>query len=125
MAYQYYNPNPLSKSVGDCVIRALSKALDTDWYTIYSELTVQGYAMADMPSSNAVWGQYLKSKGFRRYIIPNTCPDCYTVADFCIDNPQGTYILATGSHAVTVQNSTWFDSWDSANEIPIFFWKKE
>lgn len=125
MAYQYYNPNPLSKSVGDCVIRALSKALDTDWYTIYSELTVQGYAMADMPSSNAVWGQYLKTKGFRRYIIPNTCPDCYTVADFCIDNPQGTYILATGSHVVTVHNSTWFDSWDSANEIPIFFWKKE
>ena len=25
MAYKYYNPNPLSKSVGDCVIRAISK----------------------------------------------------------------------------------------------------
>ena len=125
MAYQFYNPNPLKKSVGDCVIRALCKALDDDWYSVYSQLTVQGYAMCDMPSSNAVWGQYLKSKGFRRYIIPNTCPDCYTIDDFCNDNPNGTFIVCTGSHVATIVDGTLYDSWQSGMETPIFFWRKE
>lgn len=30
MSFVYYNPNPQGKLVGDCVIRALSKALDLD-----------------------------------------------------------------------------------------------
>ena len=125
MAYQFYNPNPLSKSVGDCVIRALCKAFDDDWYSIYSQLTIQGYAMCDMPSSNAVWGQYLKSKGYHRYIIPNTCPDCYTIDDFCNDNPVGTFILCTGSHVVTIVDGILYDSWPSGSEVPIFYWRKE
>ena len=28
MAYQYFNPNPLKKNVGDCVVRALAMAFD-------------------------------------------------------------------------------------------------
>lgn len=125
MAYQFYNPNPLNKSVGDCVVRAITKALDEDWYKIYSDLTVQGYALCDMPSSNSVWGQYLKSKGYRRYVIPNTCPDCYTIDDFCNDNPVGTFIVCTGSHVVTIIDGTIFDSWQSGSETPIFYWRKE
>ena len=57
--------------------------------------------MGDMPSSNAVWGSYLYDHGFRRQIIPNECPECYTIADFCLDHPFGLYVLATGTHVVT------------------------
>lgn len=31
MAFVYYNPNPQDLHVGDCVIRAVSKATDLTW----------------------------------------------------------------------------------------------
>ena len=125
MAFIYFNPNPNGIYVGDCVIRSLSKAFDTNWYKAYAELAIQGYSMGDMPSSNRVWGQYLKSKGFRRYVIPNTCPMCYTIKEFCEDNPTGTYVVGTGTHVVTVVDGNYYDTWDSGDETPIFYYKKE
>ena len=97
-----FNENPQGKQVGDCVIRAVSKALNQSWEETYIDLALQGLLMGDMPSANAVWGAYLKSKGFERSVIPNTCPDCYTVRDFCNDNQDGVYILGIGTHTVTV-----------------------
>ena len=41
--YEFYNPNPLSKSVGDCVIRALSKALNKSWDDTAIELFIFAY----------------------------------------------------------------------------------
>lgn len=125
MAYQYYQPNPHNKAVGDCVIRALCKAFDDDWYNVYAQVTLHGYALCDMPSSNAVWGHFLKDQGYKRYVIPNTCPDCYTIGDFVEDNPIGTFILCTGTHVVTAQDGCIFDSWDSSSEIPVFYYRKD
>ena len=64
-----YNPNPLGLRVGDCVIRAISKALDMPWEKIYVDLCLQGFMMGDLPSSNAIWSAYLKHKGFKRHTI--------------------------------------------------------
>ena len=120
-----YNPNPNGTYTGDCVIRALTKALDLDWETVYIGLAVQGYTMSDMPSANHVWGAYLREHGFDRHAIPNTCPDCYTVRDFCDDNPKGLYVLATGSHVITVVDGDYFDTWDSGKEVPIYYFSRE
>lgn len=119
-----YNPNPLRSSVGDCVIRAISKVLNNDWDSVYLDLAMCGFRMKDMPSSNAVWGEFLREKGFNRYIIPNTCPECYTVRAFCIDHPEGAYVLATGSHVVTAIDGKYFDSWDSGGEIVIYYFSE-
>ena len=125
MSWQFYNPNPESKFVGDCVVRALSFACRQDWNKTYLELSSQGYLLKDMPSSNVVWGIYLKHKGFKRYVIPDKCPDCYTVREFCYDNPKGLFVLATGTHVVSCFDGNYYDSWDSGNEIPIYYFKKE
>lgn len=125
MPFVPYNPNPQANLVGDCVIRAICLVNNQDWDKTYLDVCLQGYLMKDMPSSNNVWGTYLKNNGFKSYIIPNTCPDCYTVQDFCRDYPMGTYLLAIGTHVVAVQDGNYFDTWDSGNEIPIYYWQKE
>ncbi len=120
-----YNANPKRNIVGDCVIRAISKAMDEDWETVYLEIALLGLIMLDMPSSNNVWETYLWKNGFRRFNIPNLCPDCYSVKDFCADNPEGTFVLGTGSHAIAVVNGNYYDTWDSGEETPIYCFRKE
>lgn len=124
MKYIFYNPNPLGLSVGDCTVRAISKVTGLSWQETYLYLLIQGYMMSDMPSANRVWGELLKSFGFKRQLLPDTCPDCYTVRDFCRDNPIGTYLLGTGEHVVAVIDGNYYDSWDSGNEIPIYFFER-
>lgn len=124
MWIQYEN-NPQGKRTGDCVIRAIGKALGLDWEKVYLDLSVQGLMMSDWGNSNPVWDAYLRSKGYKRYVIPNKCPDCYTIRKFADEHKDGTYIVATGSHVVAVTDGgNYFDSWDSGNEVPIYFYKK-
>lgn len=125
MAFVFYNPNPTGRRVGDCAVRAVAKALKVDWETAYSMIASNGYDMGDMPSSDSVWGSVLRQNGFYRKAIPNTCPDCYTVKDFCEDNPYGTYVLGFGGHVATVVNGDLYDSWNSSNEIPVYVWYRK
>ena len=118
-----YNPNPFGRRVGDCVVRAISKALDKPWEQTYTELCVQGFMMGDLPSSNAIWSAYLKHKGFKRHTIED-CPDCYCIEDFCRDHPKGVFIIGTGSHAVAVVDANIFDAWDSTQETPVYYFEK-
>lgn len=120
--YKHYNPNPRGIQAGDCVIRAISAATGQTWQAVYAALSVQGYMMGDWGNSNGVWGAWLRSQGFQRQAIPNTCPDCYTVADFAADHPTGTYVLGTGTHAVAVVNGNIHDTWDSSEQVPIFYY---
>lgn len=120
----YYNPNPVNSTVGDCVIRAISILLKMRWVDTYDDLAVLGREMYDMPSSNAVWSEYLYRRAFTRHVIPDTCPACYTVKRFCDDHKQGAYLLATGSHVVAVMDGNYYDTWDSGDEIPVYYYKR-
>ena len=118
------NPNYLGKHTNDCVVRALSIVLGKDWIWTYIELGIQGLIMAQMPSDNQVWDAFLRARGFQRESIPNTCPDCYTIKDFCDDHKSGVYVLGTGRHVVAVIDGSYIDDWDSGNEVPLFVWSK-
>lgn len=118
------NLNPRGKHVGDCVVRSVAKACRKTWDEAYTALTVQGFADKDLPSSNLVWGNYLKSEGFKRYAVPDTCPDCYTVEQFCEEHPAGTYVLALQSHVVVAVDGQYWDSWDSGQEPLIYYWER-
>lgn len=125
MSFVKVNPNPYGRVTGDCVIRAITIAQDRSWDDIYLALSVYGFEIGDWGNSNDVWGSYLKQQGYKRNVIPNTCPDCYTVRDFAEDHKSGTFILCTGTHVVTVINGDYYDAWDSGNEVPIYYWEKE
>lgn len=120
-----FNNNPMGRRVGDCAIRAVSLALQLDWEQAYAMIAANGYIMADMPSSNAVFGSVLRQHGFYREAIPNTCPDCYTATDFCKDHPKGTYVLIFNGHTACVIDGDIYDSWDSSLEIPEYYWYRK
>lgn len=124
MSYIYFNPNPEGRFVGDCVIRAMSMALNQSWEKTYLDICQKGLSMHDMPSANRVWGAYLKDCGFTKHVIPDNCPDCYSVREFAYEHPSGTYILGTGTHVVAVLNGNYYDSWDSGDEVPIYYFKR-
>lgn len=123
--WQYFNPNPVGRSVGDCAIRAIAKALDISWEQAFLLITTAAFQMGDMPSSNSVWGAVLRQHGFYRTSIKDECPDCYTAEDFCNDNPKGIFVLGFGNHVATVIDGILFDSWDSRQEIPQYVWYKK
>ena len=123
--WQKYQPNPAGRNVGDCAVRAVAKALNVDWETAYARIALAGFLMGDMPSSDSVWGAVLRQNGFYREAVPNTCPDCYTAEEFCQDHQEGVYVLGFGGHTATVVDGVLYDSWDSSNEIPIYYWYRK
>ena len=125
MAYIYTNPNPYGYNTGDCVVRSMAIANGLDWDTAYTILSDYGYMMKKMPNTDSVWSKVLKDFGFKRRSIPDTCPACYTIREFCEDHPEGIYILGTGSHVVAVIDGNLYDTWDSLDETPILYWRKE
>lgn len=67
--YSAYNPNPMGARVGDCTVRAISRATGESWDTVYCGLCVEGLRLCDMPTANHVWGAYLRSHVFRSSLI--------------------------------------------------------
>lgn len=119
------NLNPDHLRVGDCVIRAIAKATEQAWEETYIGVAIKGLEMHDMPSANHVWGAYLKDKGFVRKHVEDGNEQFYTVEDFAHDHPQGTYVLAISGHVVCVKDGVLYDSWDSREEIPIYYFERE
>ena len=141
MSFIFYNPNPLEKLTSDCVTRALTKFLGSTWDEVYDMLYFYGKEMADNMISNEVWQHCLNDLGYDKEKIPDMCPYCYSVKEFCKDHPYGTYLLAVavnyrdyfntshsgkpiGNHVVCVVNGNYYDTWDSGDEVPIYFWRK-
>lgn len=120
-----YNENPEGRRVGDCTVRAISTLLDQEWEQTFVEMCVQGFLMHDMPSSNRVWGQYLRGKGMKRELVHDDCEECYTVHRFAEEHPRGRYLLALEGHVVAVVNGQYLDTWDSGEEMPIYYWMEE
>lgn len=121
----YFNPNPTAARAEDCAIRAVCAALNISWDEAFDMIAHNAKQMGAMMHNNAAWGSVLRQNGFTKHIIPNSCPDCYDAADFCIDHPRGVFVLGFDTHTATVIDGVLLDTWDSSNEIPVYFWSKE
>ena len=86
--------------------------------------SVLSSVMSDMPSSDRVWWKLLKMIGYDRVQIVDQCPDCYTVAEFAHDHPHGKYVLGPLEHAVAVIDGNWYDTWDSGQTIPLYYFER-
>ena len=124
--YVYFNPNPARRVTSDCVIRAVCKLMDIDWDTAFLKLSYIAFIKKDSIEKGHVWGDFLKLNGYRRGHIPDSCPDCYTVENFCVDHPKGRYLLRidgmVSGHVVTVVDGDYYDTWESGGETVEYFY---
>lgn len=124
MAYKYYNANPFNNRKSDCVVRAISLLTDESWDDIYIDLSLQGFLSKDIMTANNVWGDYLKQRGYSKFVCMSDY-DCPTIAEFSEEFSKGKYLACTGSHVVAVVDGTYYDTWDSGDEIVDYYWRKE
>lgn len=120
-----YNPNPYGIRAGDCAVRAIVAVTGKKWEEVYMDLCVLGLKYGDWGSKNHIWGAYLRDLGYEREAVSNDSPEYYTVEKFAEDHPDGVYILAISGHVVALINGDWFDSWDSGQCIPVYYWRKK
>lgn len=121
--WKYFNPNPLEKNTGDCAVRAISKALDIPWHVAKVLLDVCSMELAEVETSDLVWGRILDIHGFKMKSL--YCTEGCTLEGFCKKNPKGTFVVKLPNHVVCVVDGCYYDSWDSGKENPIYCWEEE
>ena len=126
--YQYYQPNAkdLKDKYGDCVIRALTKAMGKEWMQVFDELVPIAKEFQCMPNCKPCYEKYLLNNGFTYKGISNTKGTTRpTVESFAKEHRSGTYVLRVAHHLVTVQDGMYFDTWDSGRKSLYGYWFKE
>lgn len=120
--WKYYNPNPLEKNTGDCAVRAVAKALNMTWEQ--AKIMLDAYSMdeCEVETSDLVWGRILADSGFEMQAL--YCHNGCDLQEFCQNNPFGTFVVKLPNHVVCVKDGSYYDSWDSGREIPIYCWRK-
>lgn len=122
---KYYNPNPHKLETGDCVIRALCKATEKDWDTIYKDLFEIGYKLKVMPNADESWKTYLKELGFIEHKISNKKGTKRpTVDSFSRSNNKGVFVLRVANHIVTCDEGYHYDLWDCGDKSLYGYWEK-
>lgn len=121
--FEYYQPN--DHVCGDCVIRAMTKAIGKSWkecLTILFEYAISMYepvgsveniTEALMPYG-FLWKPVNTGKGEKRP----------TVSEFA-KQYKGKAILRVAGHVVAVQDGKYFDIWDSGDRSIYGYWTKE
>lgn len=123
--YIYQNLNPHDEKIDDCVIRAIALVTNKSWDEIYWDLAVRAAIVKDLPNANQVWIPYLYEIGYKRYMVPDICPVCYTVRQFVNDHRHGVYILWDGKHVVAAVDGNYIDNYDSGGNIVSSYFCKE
>lgn len=135
--FHNYNANPKNKITGDCLIRALSVALDEPYEILYTKLFKFSLKCGYMLDCKQCYAKYLQSQGWVKHKQPRKWYDNrkYTGEEFCKeiqegrvwDNADMSRIIAHigGHHAVAIIDGKVWDTWDSTDGCIGNYWTKE
>lgn len=120
--WRVYNANSQNRSTEDCVKRALTVAYGLDYNDVANELNaIKRKQRREFFNVKPVYTAFIRSHGvvsiddWAAFGYTNKKP---TVAQFCEDHPEGTFILVVGhakrrgTHMVTIIDGDFWDSWD-------------
>tara|TARA_R100001244_G_scaffold19724_2_gene20543 strand:+ start:1933 stop:2361 length:429 start_codon:yes stop_codon:yes gene_type:complete len=103
-------PNQKLKThVGDCVVRALSIAMEQKYKTTMNDLFALGLELGCMPNTDQCWREYLSRKGW----IENKFGK-QLVRINSIKIPRDQFVLCqTAGHLVAINDAELYDTFDA------------
>lgn len=111
--------NPLGLREQDCVIRAISLALNKPYSEVINMIDFNGIThMCDNLNLNCY--SKLLEEDFNLEPI-----ECYgmSVKEFADSHPVGTYLIRMDAHLSTLIDSIVYDIWNCSNEILTNAWR--
>ena len=126
--YQYYQPNDkdIKDKYGDCVIRALTKALNKTWLEVFDLLVPIARQHQMLLNGQSTYTLLLEQQGFTYFGVSNRKGTKRpTVESFAKDHKKGTYFCNVANHCVTIKDGKYYDTWDCGRKCLYGYFTKE
>lgn len=126
MKYLKYNANPKNKRTGDCVIRALTVALDKKYEDVAKDLFEFSMKTYYSMNSKENFSGYLSKQGYLMQRMPKREDGTrYTVEEFIdeLAEVEGIYIVSVANHLTCIKNEQLIDIWDCSKKSVGNYWK--
>ena len=126
MQFINYNANPKNRKTTDCVIRALSTALNNSWENTYRSLVDFSIKQGLMVNDKRAYTNYLKAKGYEMLKMPrHTDNTRYTVKEFVDELAKANtiYIISVANHLTVVKDKVLLDTWNCSRKSVGNYWK--
>ena len=105
---------------GDCVIRAIAIATETDYKLVWEELCDISKPMGQFPNSDKVFETYLKNRGWKKNKYSKPFPQIKTLQlKQAIVYCRAGY----GTHLTAIVNGDLNDTWDCRDRIAYSYWE--
>lgn len=119
--YQFTNPHPDGKLVGDCVKRAITLSGDYDYTRVQLELNrYKKVTKTKKFNERKNWVPYVervlgweKLSGYQNM----------KVGEFAKSHPTGTYLIKVRKHTTTIKDGKILDTWNCAYKAINRVWK--
>lgn len=116
--YIYYNNNPKGKRIGDCVVRAISKALEIDYKTVGSMLLENSQKNNCHVITRDCYSKLLEKQfGLKRMKANNI-----TVGELANLLQDHKLLIRIKNHLTCSIYGDVYDIWNPENEMVDVFW---
>lgn len=126
MEFVNYNNNPKNKKTTDCIIRAISFALDKDYIETYKDMVEFSIKKGYFINDTKLIKSYLESLGYATEKQPRKLNNKkYTVEEFADDiaKKNGIYVLKIAGHITVIKNRTLYDIWNCKRKTVGNYWR--
>lgn len=131
--FHYHNANPKNRITTDCVVRAISTALELPYSQVVMELAEMQCKTGYDDGDKTLYEKYLASKGWVKHKQPRKDFNLkYTGKEFCemaqeytMDYPSRMIANIGGHHIVAIVEGRVWDTWDSTGGCIGNYWTEE
>lgn len=117
--YRYLNLQPLGMHDEDCVCRAISLAVNEDYYKVDNQLKLVAQLL-ECDELCVCCYKFLIEKVYG--LIPSNEFKGMAISDFLNVHPEGIYIIRINGHLTCAIDGVIFDIWDCSEEIIDMIW---